>query len=132
MNTILRALSVATVSLVLTACATVSAPATFNAGDWVLARWQEDRTFYWPAIVTAREGNIVTLQYDDGDVGTQDMSNVRVFDWSAGTRVECRWQDGEIFYPGRIARMEADRYNIFVHYDDKDEEATNTSRCRGF
>jgi hypothetical protein len=132
MKYMLRAIVIAATSMLLASCATVGSTTTLNTGDWVLARWQEDRTYYWPAIVSSRSGDMVTLQYDDGDVGTQHVGNVRAFDWGPGTRVECRWQDGPTFHPGRIATMEPDRYRIFVHYDDGDQEATDTSRCRGF
>lgn len=135
MRGMLRMAVLAAAALLMSACASVAttgpaATGGYNRGDWVLARWQEDQVFYWPAIVTSASGGQVTLQYDDGDVGTQHVSNVRPFDWGPGTRLECRWQNGPTWYPGRIAEMAADRYNIFVHYDDGDQEATNTSLCR--
>src|SRR5262245_28482063 len=123
MRTMLRAAVIVAVSLLMAACATTAAPTGYARGDWVLARWQQDQTYYWPAIVTSASGGQVTLQYDDGDVGTEPASNVRRFDWGVGTRLECRWQNGTIFYPGRIAEMAPDRYNIVVHYDDGDQEA---------
>lgn len=118
-------------ALALAGCATAAAPQTaqLGAGDWVLAHWQEDRTYFWPATITARTGDELTLQYDDGDVGTQDVDDVRAFDWAPGTRLECRWSD-DVWYWATIAQTGASRADFRVQYDDGDKEATNTSRCR--
>lgn len=129
MKTALRAVVLAAMS-VLSACATSGGATSFNEGDWVLARWQEDEAYYWPAIVASRRGDHVDLRYHDGDVGDQHIAKVRAFDWRPGARVECRWADGAIFYPGRIAQMSDDRRRIEVAYDDGDKESTDTSRCR--
>jgi len=130
MKSMLKAAVLAIASLVLAACATVATPPPLATGDWVLARWQDDQTYYFPAIITAREGDVLTLQYDDGDTGAQPSANVRAFDWEPGTRLECRWTDG-IFYPAVIAQMDSGRYRIEVLYDDGDKRATDTSQCRG-
>ena len=116
-------------SLMLAGCATAPQSAQFNAGDSVLAHWDEDRTYLWPATITAREGDTLTLQYDDGDIGTQSIGDVRAFDWAPGTRLECRWSD-DVWYPATIAQTGASRADFRVLYDDGDKEATNTSRCR--
>jgi len=118
-------------SLMLAGCATAPTQDTaqLGAGDWVLAHWQEDRTYLWPATVTAREGDVLTLQYDDGDSGTQTIDAVRAFDWAPGTRLECRWSD-DVWYWGTIAQAGASRADFRVLYDDGDKEATNTTRCR--
>jgi opacity protein-like surface antigen len=129
MKSFLKAAAFAAVSLALAACATVGQPVQLSEGDWVLARWQEDREWYFPAVVTAREGDVLTMLYDDGDVGSQPSENVRPFDWQTGTVVSCRWTDGA-WYPARIARMDADRYNIEILFDDGDKLAANTSVCR--
>lgn len=130
MKSILRAAGLAATSLLLAACATAPHAAPLGVGDWVLARWQDDQTWYFPAVVTAREGDVLTMQYDDGDTGSQPAANVRSFDWQAGTRLECRWTDG-VFYPAVIAQMDPGRYRIEVLYDDGDKRSTDTSQCRG-
>jgi hypothetical protein len=128
-SVLLKTAVLAAVAFALLGCATAGMPRPLAEGDWVLAHWQEDDVWYFPAIVSARTGDQVAVQYDDGDVGTQPASEVRAFDWAVGTRLECRWSD-ERWYPARIAQMNEDRFNIRVHYDDGDKEDTNTSRCR--
>jgi hypothetical protein len=127
--TLVRRALLAAAALFLASCATIDGT-PLAAGDWVVARWTEQDPNWYPAIVTGREGDDIALQYDDGDVGIQDARNVRLFDWAAGTRVECRWQGGGVWYPGVIAEMAGDRYHINVNYDDGDREATDTSKCR--
>lgn len=130
MKSILKTVALAAAAFALISCATTpSAPAPLTTGDWVLARWQEDREWYFPAIVTTRTGDELALQYDDGDVGTQPAENVRPFDWQEGTRLSCRWTDNN-WYPARITRMAQNRYDILVLYDDGDKGEINTSRCR--
>lgn len=129
MRSFFKTAAIAAFSLTLLGCATASAPAPLAQGDWVLARWQDDREWYFPAIVTARTGNDLALQYDDGDTGTQSAENVRAFDWDVGTHLSCRWSD-ENWYPARITQMSPNRYDIRVRYDDGDKGDINTSRCR--
>lgn len=129
MKTALRAVALLAMSM-LSACATMGGVSSFDEGDWVLAHWQEDETYYWPATVASRRGDQVGLRYHDGDVGDQHIAKVRAFDWRPGARIECRWADGDIFFPGRIAQMSDDRRRIEVAYDDGDKESTEISRCR--
>jgi hypothetical protein len=89
MNSVLKTVALAAAAIMLTGCATVSAPAPLAQGDWVLARWQDDREWYFPAVVTTRTGDELALQYDDGDSGTQPAENVRPFDWNVGTQLSC-------------------------------------------
>lgn len=131
MKSVLKSIALAALALTMAACATVAPQAApFNTGDWVLARWEGDQTWYYPAVVTERAGDVISLQYDDGDVGQEPSTNVRAFDWAPGTPLECRWSDG-VWYPARIAQMHQDRYAIEVLYDDGDKQSTNTSFCRG-
>lgn len=129
MKSILKSAALAAAALALLGCATASAPAPLAQGDWVLARWQDDREWYFPAVVTARTGDDLALQYDDGDVGSQPSANVRAFDWEVGTQLSCRWSD-EHWYPARITQMSPNRFDIRVRYDDGDKGELNTSRCR--
>lgn len=130
MKVLLGTVALASVSLLMSACASVPASAPLDVGDRVLALYQDDETYYWPAVIDARNGDTVSLRYDDGDVGMQHVASVRAFDWQLGTRLECRWSDGT-FYPARIAQIDSDRRSFQVLYDDGDKEATDTSRCRG-
>lgn len=100
-----------------------------QVGDWVLSPWQ-DSTMDFPGVVVARGGNSVTIRFDDGTTETRHASEVRPFDWQRGTRISCRWSDGE-WYNARILRMEGDGYNLQIEYDDDGTiENTNTGRCR--
>ena len=97
--------------------------------DWVLAPWQ-DSTMDFPGVVVARGGNSVTIRFDDDTTETRHVSEVRPFDWQRGTRISCRWSDGE-WYNARILRMEGDGYNLQIENDDDGTvENTNTGRCR--
>lgn len=130
MTSILKTAALVAATLWLAACATTSATQQPLAqGDWVLARWQDDREWYFPAVVTSRTGDDLALQYDDGDTGTQSAENVRAFDWQVGTALSCRWSN-EQWYPARITQMSPNRYDIRVAYDDGDKGEINTSRCR--
>jgi hypothetical protein len=129
MNSLLKTVVLAASAFLLLGCATTSAPPPLAQGDWVLARWQDDREWYFPAVVTTRTGDELALQYDDGDTGTQPAENVRPFDWAVGTQLSCRWSD-EQWYPARITQMSPNRYDIRVLYDDGDKGEINTSRCR--
>lgn len=124
----MRSFVLAVCALALAGCATVE-PVSLGAGDWVVARWTEEDPYWYPAIVTSRTGDELSLQYDDGDAGVQPARNVRRFGWRDGTRLECRGADGQ-FRRAVIAEMAPDRYRINVRYDDGAAEDTNTSKCR--
>lgn len=128
-KSILKFAALAALAFAVSACATASAPQPLAQGDWVLAHWQEDDTWFFPGVVSAREDDQLTIQYDDGDVGTQPASEVRAFDWQVGTALWCRWTN-EQWYPARITQMSPNRYDIRVAYDDGDKGEMNTSRCR--
>ncbi|MEJ0061237.1 MAG: hypothetical protein WDM79_17460 [Terricaulis sp.] len=124
----MRALVVAVSMLLLQGCATLS-PVALGAGDWVLAKWQPEDPYYYPAVVASRTGNDLTVQYDDGDSSVQSVTNVRRFDWRAGTHLECRFTDGN-FYPAVITEMGANRVDMQIRYEDASREATDSSKCR--
>lgn len=124
----MRSFVLAVSALFLAACATVE-NVSLGAGDWVVARWTEEDPYWYPAVVTSRTGDDLSLQYDDGDAGVQPARNVRRFAWRDGTRLECRFMGGQ-WYRGAITQMAPDRYHINVRYDDGDTEATDTSKCR--
>ena len=96
----------------------------------MVARWTAEDPYWYPAVISQRVGDDISLRYDDGDVGVQPARNVRRFAWADGTRLECRFAGGPTWYPGVIAQMAPDRYHINVRYDDGDVEDTDTSKCR--
>ena len=124
----MRSFVLAISMLLFAGCATAQ-EIPLGAGDWVVARWTEDDPYWYPAIVTSRTGDNVSLQYDDGDTGVQPARNVRRFAWRDGTRLECRSGAGP-FQRAVIAAMAADRVHINVRYDDGAVEDTDTSKCR--
>ena len=108
---------------------TISAAAmTQEPGTWVLGQWQGGNHWY-PGVVTARAGNQVTILYDDGTSETRPANQVRPYDWRVGSRVVCRFTDGN-WYAATITAMAADGLTISLRYDDGDTQITNTGRCR--
>jgi hypothetical protein len=100
-----------------------------QVGDWVLAPWQ-DSVQAFPGVVSARSGNAVTIRFDDGSVETRLADEVRPFDWTTSTPVECQWTDGN-WYAARILVMGNDGETMLVRYDeDGVEQRTRAGRCR--
>jgi len=97
-------------------------------GDWVLAQWRGGNDWY-PGVVQSRDGNQVTILYDDGTRETRPVNQVRAYDWQVGSRVVCRWTNGQ-WYDARITAMAEDGLTISVLYDDGDTQITQTGRCR--
>ena len=100
-----------------------------QVGDWVLAPWQDSvQTF--PGVIAARSGDAVTLRFDDGTTETRLASEVRPFDWTTNSPVECQWTDGN-WYAAHILVMGNDGLTMLVRYDeDGVEQRTRTGRCR--
>jgi hypothetical protein len=99
-----------------------------NRGDWVLAQWLGGSEWY-PGVVQSRAGNQVSILYDDGSLETRPVNQVRPYDWRVGTKVVCRFTDGE-WYDAKITSMNADGLTIRVRYDDGVDQLTQTGRCR--
>ena len=83
-----------------------------QVGDWVLAPWQ-DSVQVFPGVVAARSGNAVTVRFDDGTTETRLASDVRPFDWTTGTPIECQWTDGN-WYAAHILVMGNDGLTMLV------------------
>jgi hypothetical protein len=98
-------------------------------GDWVLARWKGE-AYWFPGVVQSRDGDWVTVAYDDGTRETLRLREVRSYDWRQGSRVQCQWNGGNDWYEGRITAMSGDGVTIDVLYDDGDRERTQTAACR--
>ncbi|MBN8728025.1 MAG: DUF4537 domain-containing protein [Xanthomonadales bacterium] len=101
----------------------------FEQGDWVLARWQ-GAGFWFPGVVKSVRGDMITVSYDDGMSDTRPLREVKPYDWRVGTRVECQWQSGNDWYPGRITAADKDGESLAIQYDDGDRERTRTGKCR--
>jgi hypothetical protein len=101
-----------------------------STGDWVLARWRGG-DYWFPGVVESRDGDKITVAYDDGTREALYLDKVRPYDWSVGSRVSCRWNGGVTWYGAKITAM--DRGNgalITLRYDDGMSEQTTTGACR--
>jgi hypothetical protein len=100
-----------------------------DVGDWVLSPWQGSDELY-PGVIESRSGSVVTVRFDDGTVETRQAGSVHVFDWRAGSRVDCQWSDGK-WYTARIISMSSDGYKMQIRYEeDGTVENTTTGKCR--
>ncbi|OSM06905.1 hypothetical protein MAIT1_00213 [Magnetofaba australis IT-1] len=97
------------------------APGEHILGQWTNGKWHSARI---RAVTT--EG--YHLLFDDGDTLVVGANQIAPFSWSAGTRVQCKWQQGGTYYNGVIARISGDKMRI--RYDDGDQETTTTRYCR--
>ena len=111
---------------------TLFAPGAVHAqqvGDWVLSRWQSS-AHYFPGVIIARSGNTFTIEFDDSARETRLVRDVRPYNWTTGSRIECRWTDGN-WYAARILMMGDDGTSLLVRYvDDGVEQRTKTGSCR--
>jgi hypothetical protein len=97
-------------------------------GAWVLGQWRGGGEWY-PGVVTAHRGNLVTIRYDDGTRETRPANQVRPYNWRVGSRVNCLFTNGR-WYDARITAMDPGGLLISVLYDDGDTQITQTGRCR--
>ncbi|MEZ5462117.1 hypothetical protein [Dokdonella sp.] len=100
-----------------------------DPGDWVLGRWQGGQ-YWFPGVVQSRSGKNVTIIYDDGTRETLSTDRVRPYNWTLGSRVECRWAGGSDWYGGKITGISKDGTQLDIHYDDGDRERIATGGCR--
>ncbi|MBQ1265472.1 MAG: hypothetical protein IIY06_01710 [Proteobacteria bacterium] len=98
----------------------------FGKGDRVLALWED--AFWYPGTVTAVQGNVLTITFDDGDKATVDAERVEKLDWAAGDRVECRWPGDGKNYPGVFTEVKGE--NVRIVYDDGDKAELHVGKCR--
>lgn len=105
----------------------VSATAfAFGKGDRVLALWED--AYWYPGTVTAVNGKVLTITFDDGDKATVDAERVEKLDWKAGDRVECRWPADGKNYPGVFTEVKGE--NARIVYDDGDKAELHVGKCR--
>lgn len=111
------------------AALTATAATAQQQGDWVLARWHDDG-YWYPGVIEYRSGNRISVVYDDGTTESLFLSEVRPYDWRIGSRVQCQWNGGDVWYWGRVTSMSSDGVTIGIAYDDGDREITTTAACR--
>jgi hypothetical protein len=106
-------------------------------GDRVECRWQGGSTLFarW---VTQREGERILVEYEDGDQEWTTPSRCRRLieeddaaegpHLAVGDRVECRWQGGDDYFPGKVSNRRGNR--VLIDYDDGSREWTRPAKCR--
>lgn len=99
-----------------------------QTGDWVLGQWRGGSEWY-PGVIAGRSGNNLTIRYDDGTTETRPANQVRPFNWRAGSRVVCRFTNGQ-WYDATITRMDPGGLTVNVRFDDGDTLQTETGKCR--
>jgi hypothetical protein len=116
--------------IIVVAASLASVPASAQkVGDWVLSPWRGSAVEF-PGVIMSRSGEEVTIKFDDGDVETRRFSDVRPFDWVVGSRISCRWTDGQ-WYNAAIRWIADDGFTMQVRYDEDGViQRTNTGRCR--
>ena len=119
----------ALIGLAAASLATSALAVTFERDEWVLARIPGSNAWF-PGVVQGAGDGVVRVVFDDGDVTVVPVAQVRAYDWTVGSRVECQWKGGDEWYPGKIFAMGDDGETIGVAYDDGDREKTQTKRCR--
>ena len=95
-------------------------------GDLVLSQWTDG--FWYPARVAEVKRGKVLVSYYDGYVGTQPKAKIKPFNWKVGSKIECNWKAGGVYYSGKIHKKKVEW--IHIKYDDGDQEKTGIGRCR--
>jgi len=108
---------------------TAALAASFDNGEWVLAR-VPGIDYWFPGVVQGADAGFVRVVFDDGEVQTLPVSQVRAYDWDVGSKVECRYKGGAEWYGGTVTQAGADGESLHILYDDGDRERTMTKRCR--
>ncbi|MFM9936048.1 MAG: hypothetical protein ACKVOL_07590 [Novosphingobium sp.] len=117
------------IALFMGSCLLTAPAAAHEVGDWVLAPWR-DSSQTFPGVVVGKSGSSLTIQFDDGTRETRISSEVRAFNWRAGSSIECQWKDGQ-WYTAAIRWLANDGLTMEIRYnDDGTIERTNTGKCR--
>lgn len=91
----------------------------YGPGDRVVVKRKKDRCWY-PATFAGITNGACSVKYDDGSVGLEKESDIAPLTLGAGDRVWCRWKSGNVYYPGKVDRVDGER--VYIKYDDGDEE----------
>ena len=95
-------------------------------GDRTLAAY--DPPFYYPATLTEIDGDMVKVEFDDGDHIELPRVLLRPLDLKESDPVYCRWKGGPAYFPARIEEMGGE--DIFVKYHDGRAERTTIRMVR--
>ena len=99
----------------------------WKADDRALVKWRQD-DFWYPATIQQVDGERLYVRFDDGDKEWTVPDHVMEIDIDVGDRVYGKWQEGNYYYPGKVAEKRGEE--IYVHYDDGDKEWTTISMVR--
>lgn len=113
---------------VLAMLAPFPAMAQFAVSAWVLAQWRGG-AHYYPATVLRSDATSVTIEYDDGARETRPVNQVKRYDWKLGSKIECRWTDGD-WYAASVTALGGDGVTLDILYEDGTAQRTMTKRCR--
>jgi hypothetical protein len=99
----------------------------WKQGERVLARWGPE-PYHYPGTVGDVAGDVVSVQYDDGDSAQVGADEIEPLELRAGDRVQARRKNGQQFYPGRVTQIDGAR--VHVAYDDGEQEWTTVATIR--
>lgn len=98
-----------------------------SLGDRVLARWPQEKSWWYPGVIVGDSGGL-EVQFDDGDRSKVTPDEVRPLQVALGTRLQCRWKGGDAYYPGKVAAVHG--HALHIAYDDGDQEVTSVCMIR--
>ncbi|MDX2128912.1 MAG: tudor domain-containing protein [Chloroherpetonaceae bacterium] len=100
----------------------------WKVGNPVMARWLTE-PFFYPAVIDEIADGKVHVKYLDGDIAWVTYKDLMPLRVDIGTRVNARWQNGKVYYWGKIAKINNDG-QIYIEYDDGDKEWTTIKVIR--
>ena len=98
----------------------------YDKGDRVLALWED--AYWYPGTVVAVDGNVLTIEFDDGDKATVDSERVNKLAPPPPPPLECRWPYNNKNYPGRFTKVNGE--NVRIVFDDGDKAEMTVRVCR--
>jgi hypothetical protein len=102
-------------------------PVVWAVGQRVLAQWLSE-PFYYPGAVSACDGTVVDIQFDDGGRSQVLPEQVLPLRLTLGDRVYARWQAGPNYYPAHLDQISGD--DLFVTYEDNHQEWSSMALIR--
>jgi len=97
-------------------------------GDRIFANWTAELDWFYPGVVCGLAGDLVEIQFDDGDRGMVPVVETRPLRIEVGMEIFGNWRGAGAYYPGKIARITGDA--LFIDYNDGDHEVTSVSALR--
>lgn len=114
-------------ALSVSAAAAPAASTAYKAGDRVMVNWTGDNYWYPATIVTISGGKYYVI-YCDTDRETVTADRIAPLDVQVGDVLECNWQNGGVYYEGKVTVKSGDM--IHISYNDGDQEDTTIEYIR--